>query len=146
MKTDCKVWLGLVCACSVSLAWARTGTVSVAKEGETFNVAFAAHANETNGLWVVFGSADRGEGTNGWEHVEFLGTVTPATNFWQYAVPTGWGDSVKAIRFILSEVPYDYDSTLDFLRSGDSATTGYGNKRIVLDDFDFNTKYRVGLK
>ena len=141
-----RITVGLLCACAASLVWARTGTVSVEKDGETFNVTFADHANETNGLWVVYGAADRGEGTNGWEHVEFLQTVYPETGSVTYPAPAGWGDTVKAIRFILSEVPYDYDYTLDFLRSGDSATTGYGNKRIVLDDFDFNTKYRVGLK
>lgn len=141
-----RLTVGLLCACAASLAWARTGTVSVEKDGETFNVTFANHANETNGLWVVYGAADRGEGTNGWEQVSFLGTVTPATNSWQYVVPAGWGDSVKAIRFILSEVPYDYDYTLDFLRSGSTATTGWGNRRIHLHDFPFNTKYRVGLK
>lgn len=130
-----------------TVAQARTATVEVAQNAETgaFTVTFANHASETNGLWVVYGATDRGEGTAGWEHAEFLQTVYPETESITYPAPAGWGDTVKAIRFVLSEVPYDYDYTLDFLRSGDTATTGYGNKRIVLNDFDFNTKYRVAL-
>lgn len=141
-----KMTVGLLCACAASLVWARTGTVSVEKDGETFNVMFANHVHETNGLWVVYGAADRGEGTNGWEHVEFLQTVYPETGSLTYPVPAGWGDTVKAIRFILSEVPYDYDYTLDFLRSGDTASSASTSRRILIDDFVFDTKYRVGLK
>ena len=141
-----KMTVGLLCACAVSLVWARTGTVSVEKDGETFNATFANHVHETNGLWVVYGAADRGEGTNGWEHVEFLQTVYPGTGAVTYPVPAGWGDTVKAIRFIMSEVPYDYDYTLDFLRSGDTASSASTSRRILIDDFVFDTKYRVGLK
>ena len=128
---------------------AHTGEIAVAHSQEKENtlvVSFSKHAHETNSLWVAYGNADRGEGTNGWQHVERVRTVLPADESVEYALPVGWGTTVKAIRFFLSEVPYDYDYTLDFLRSGDSATTGYGNKRIVLNDFAFNTKYRVGLK
>lgn len=128
---------------------AHTGEIAVASSPEKENtlvVSFSKHAHETNSLWVAYGNADRGEGTNGWQHVERVRTILPADESVEYALPVGWGTTVKAIRFFLSEVPYDYDYTLDFLRSGDSATTGYGNKRIVLNDFPFNTKYRVGLK
>lgn len=134
-----KMTVGLLCACAASLVWARTGTVSVEKDGETFNVTFANHASETNGLWVVYGAADRGEGTNGWEHVEFLQTVYPETGSVTYPVPAGWGDSVKAIRFILSEVPYDVDYTLTYLRNNKK-------NRIVLKDFIFKGSYRLVTK
>lgn len=134
-----RITVGLLCACATSLVWARTGTVSVEKDGETFNVTFANHANETNGLWVVYGAADRGEGTNGWEHVEFLQTVYPETGSVTYPVPAGWGDTVKAIRFILSEVPYDVDYTLTYLRNDQK-------NRIVLKDFIFKGSYRLVTK
>ena len=90
-------------------AGANTGTVTAELSGGTFNVAFANHAHETNSLWVVYDGFDYGSGTNGWGHVERLGTVYPETNTWTYAAPAGWGETVKALRFILSEVPYDYD-------------------------------------
>ena len=98
-------------AFALSSVFANTGTVTaeLSADGTAFNVTFANHANETNSLWVVYGASDRGEGTNGWEQVERLGTVYPSTASWEYAVPSGWGGAVKAIRFILSEVPYDYD-------------------------------------
>ena len=98
-----------VALAAVVAAYGNTGTVTAELSGDTFNVAFANHAHETNSLWVVYGTYDYGLGTNGWDHVERLGTVTPETNTWTYAAPAGWGETVKAVRFILSEVPYDYD-------------------------------------
>lgn len=118
---------------------AHTGTVtaSLSQDGTTFTATFANHASETNSLWVVYGASDMGEGTNGWAHVERLGTVTPETNSWIYAAPAGWGDTVKALRFVLSEVPYDYDYSLDFIRNQNY------KQRIVLSDFDLYMNYRV---
>ena len=101
-----------VAAIAAAAAYGNTGTVTVTLEEGAFNVSFASHAHETNSLWVVYDGFDYGPGTNGWGHVERLGTVTPETNTWTYAVPTGWGETVKAIRFILSEVPYDYGFAL----------------------------------
>ncbi|MBR1587122.1 MAG: hypothetical protein IJ658_02235, partial [Kiritimatiellae bacterium] len=135
----------ILAAASVAAAYGNTGAVSATLEGGAFNVSFANHAHETNSLWVVYGSFDYGLGTNGWAHVERLGTVTPETNTWTYAAPDGWGESVKAIRFILSEVPYDYDYTLGFLRSGKEGTNT-GGHRICLDDFTMRGSYCVCLK
>ena len=117
-------------------ACANTGTVTAELSGGMFNVAFANHAHETNSLWVVYDGFDYGPDTNGWGHVERLGTVTPETDAWTYPAPAGWGETVKAIRFILSEVPYDYDYSLDFLRSKKK-------ERICLADFDLYCSYRV---
>ena len=91
-------------------ASANVGTVAaeLSADGSAFNVTFANHAHETNSLWAVYGPADSGDCTNGWAHVERLGTVTPETNTWTYAAPEGWGDSVRAIRFVLSSDPFDY--------------------------------------
>ena len=134
-------------AFALSSVLANTGTVTaeLSADGTAFNVTFANHANETNSLWVVYGASDRGEGTNGWEQVERLGTVYPSTASWEYAVPSGWGGAVKAIRFILSEVPYDYDHSLDFIRSGTSGNAG-GQQRICLDDFTMKGSYCVRMK
>ena len=122
-------------------AEANTGTVAAALSADesTFNVSFANHAHETNSLWVVYGPGDSGTGTNGWAHVERLGMVMPETNTWTYAAPAGWGETVKAIRFILSEVPYDYDYSLDFIRSK-------SRERLVLGDFDFYMNYRLCMQ
>ena len=117
-------------------AYANTGTVTAELSGDTFNVAFANHAHETNSLWVVFDGFDYGPGTNGWGHVERLGTVYPETDTWTYAAPPGWGTRVKAVRFVLSEVPYDYDYSLDFLRTRKK-------ERICLSDFELHCSYRV---
>lgn len=123
-------------------ASANTATVAaeLSQDGTAFTATFAGHANETNSLWVVYGASDMGEGTNGWAHVERLGTVMPETNFWTYAAPAGWGDTMKAIRFVLSEVPYDYDYSLDFIRNANY------KQRIVLSDFDLYMNYRVCAK
>ena len=126
---------GLLAMSSLA-AFANTGTVTAELSGDTFNVSFANHAHETNSLWVVYDGFDYGPGTNGWGHVERLGTVTPETNTWTYAAPAGWGETVKSIRFILSEVPYDYDYSLDFLRSKKK-------ERICLADFDLYCSYRI---
>ena len=131
-------------------ALANTGTISVAESPEKANtlvVTFADHVHETNGLWVVYGATDRGAGTSGWTHAEFLQTVRPEDESVEYALPDGWGDGVKALRFLLSEVPYDYDYTLDFIRSGKSGTKN-GTQRLVLNDegFKFNMAYRVCAK
>ena len=132
------VVLGILVLASM-VAGANTGTVTATLVDGTFNVSFANHAHETNSLWVVYDSYDNGSGTNGWSHVERLGTVTPETNSWAYAAPAGWGTTVGAIRFILSEVPYDYDYSLDFIRSKTK-------ERIILDDFDLYMNYRVCLQ
>ena len=127
--------IGLLSMASVA-AFANTGTVTAELSGDTFNVSFDNHAHETNSLWVVYDGFDYGLGTNGWGHVERLGTVTPETNTWTYAAPEGWGETVKAIRFVLSEVPYDYDYSLDFVRSKKK-------ERICLADFDLYCSYRI---
>ena len=133
--------IGVICTCVASFAWARTGTVEVSQDSGSgaFTATFANHASETNGLWVVYGATDRGEGTNGWEHVEFLQTVYPETGSVTYPAPAGWGDTVKAIRFIMSEVPYDVDYTLTYLRNNKK-------NRIVLKDFIFTGSYRLVTK
>ena len=71
-------------------ACANTGTVTAELSGGMFNVAFANHAHETNSLWVVYDGFDYGPDTNGWGHVERLGTVTPETDAWTYPAPAGW--------------------------------------------------------
>ena len=133
-----------ICVCAGMAAGANTGTVMAELSGDesAFNVSFANHAHETNSLWVVYDGFDYGPGTNGWGHVERLGMVTPETNTWMYAVPAGWGETVRAIRFILSEVPYDYDYSLDFIRSGEEGTNA-GGQRICLDDFTLKCSYCV---
>ena len=125
-----------VAAIAVAAAYGNTGTVTASLEDGAFNVSFASHAHETNSLWVVYDGFDYGPGTNGWGHVERLGMVMPETDSWAYAVPAGWGETVKAIRFILSEVPYDYVYSLDFIKST-------GMERICLDDFTMNCAYRI---
>lgn len=130
--------LVLILAAASVAAYGNTGTVSATLEDGTFSVSFADHAHETNSLWAVYGPGDSGDGTNGWDHVERLGTVTPETNTWTYAAPEGWGDSVRAIRFVLSSDPFDYayDYRLDFIRS-------QKKERICLADFDLLCSYRI---
>lgn len=123
-----------------SAAPAATVAASLSQDGTAFTAAFANHASETNSLFVVYDASDKGAGTNGWAHVERLGTVTPETDSWTYPAPAGWGDSVKALRFVLSEVPYDYDYSLDFIRNADY------KQRIVLSDFDLYMNYRVCVR
>ncbi|MBR1588490.1 MAG: autotransporter-associated beta strand repeat-containing protein, partial [Kiritimatiellae bacterium] len=125
-----------VAAMAAAVAYGNTGTVTASLDGDAFTVSFENHAHETNSLWVVYDGFDYGPGTNGWAHVERLGTVTPETNAWTYAAPAGWGETVRAIRFILSEIPYDYDYSLDFIRSKKK-------ERICLADFDLHCSYRI---
>jgi len=106
-----------------SAAPAATVAASLSQDGTAFTAAFANHASETNSLFVVYDASDKGAGTNGWAHVERLGTVTPETDSWTYPAPAGWGDSVKALRFVLSEVPYDYDYSTTYT-AADQVPTG----------------------
>ena len=77
-ETSCRRTAGIFCCALLAAGLqANTGTVTAELSGDTFNVSFDNHAHETNSLWVVYGSFDYGLGTNGWDHVERLGTVTP---------------------------------------------------------------------
>ena len=142
---------GLMAMASVA-AFANTGTVTVELSGDesAFEVAFDNHAHETNSLWVVYGSYDYGLGTNGWDHVERLGTVTPETNTWTYATPSGWGDRVRAIRFILSEVPYDYDYSTAYTAADQIPVTGTSIGQCIRidndEDFTMDGSYRIYAK
>lgn len=132
---------------SAIVCGARTGGVSVTESGggsgPSLILSFTDHAHETNGLWVAFGSQDRGGTTNGWEYVAFLTTVYPETTSYEYQLPAGWGGvSFRAARFFLSEVPYaGIDYTTEYLFSGKgSSSTG---QFITLDDFTFYGTDRV---
>ncbi|MBR1836293.1 MAG: autotransporter-associated beta strand repeat-containing protein [Kiritimatiellae bacterium] len=103
---------------ALSCANDATVSASLSQDGTTFTAAFAGNANETNSLWVVYDATDKGSGTNGWAHVERLGTVLPGTATMTYPAPAGWGDTVKALRFVLSEVPYDYDYSTTYTAAG----------------------------
>lgn len=139
-----------VAAIAAAAAYGNTGTVTATLEDGTFNVSFANHAHETNSLWVVYGSYDYGLGTNGWDHVERLGTVTPETNTWTYAAPSGWGDRVRAIRFILSEVPYDYDYSTAYTAADQIPVTGTSIGQCICidndEDFTMDGSYRIYAK
>ncbi len=131
-------------------ALANTGTVTATLKDGTFNVAFDNHAHETNSLWVVYGTYDYGFGTNGWDHVERLGTITPETNSWTYAAPAGWGTKVSTIRFILSEVPYDYDYSTTYT-AADQVPAGSTSiaQCICIDNdenFTMDGSYRIYAK
>ena len=128
-----------------SFAHAASLTVNVAEDGGKFVVTLN-DLTATNSLWAAWDESDKGELPGNWANSERIRTVTPETGSVEYPLPTGWGENIKAIRFFLSEVPYDYDYTLDFLRSGDTAASGTTTRRILLNDFDFNVKYRVEVK
>lgn len=133
-------------------AWgAHTGTVEIAATNvvdgvaRSVTLAFANHANETNGLWVVYGREDAGETTNGWDVVRFLATVPPEMDSYDYTLPLGWGgEMAHAIRFILSEVPYLVDCTLTDLRS-DKASKNAA-QAVILDGFTLNGSDRVYVR
>ena len=146
LETICRAFRGACLAAAVAATQtadaARNATVaaSLSQDGTAFTASFAGHASETNSLWVVYGASDMGSGTNGWAHVERLGTVLPGTASWTCAAPAGWGDTVKALRFVLSEVPYDYDYSLSYVNNSAN------KQRIVLDDFEFYANYRVCMQ
>ena len=114
-----------------------TAPIIVRKDGDKFVVTLNG-VTATNSLWAAWDATDKGGSTNGWSNVVRVQTVTPETGSVEYDVPSG-GTDVKAIRFFLSEVPYDVDYTLAYLQNNK-------NNRICLDDFDFYGTYRVVMK
>ncbi len=128
-----------------SFAHAASLTVNLAEGGGKFVVTLN-DLTATNSLWAAWDESDKGEQPGDWANAERIQTVTPETGSVEYPLPAGWGENIKAIRFFLSEVPYDYDYTLDFLRSGTTATDGTTTRRILLNDFGFNVKYRVEVR
>ena len=82
-KSFSRFFFAVAAAASIVVS-ARGASVSAALDGDSFAVSFADHANVTNSLWVAYGPGDMGGGTNGWAHVERLGTVLPETDSWSY--------------------------------------------------------------
>lgn len=102
-------------------------------------------ANETNSLWVATDSEDRGDTTNGWAAVTRLATMKPSDAY-EYTLPAGWGTDVKAIRFFLSEVPYDVDYTIEYFAANDSRVRTKSPSKsqcIYIPDFKLNGDDRV---
>lgn len=130
---------------NASVVCAASLTVSLVEDGGKFVVTLN-DLTATNSLWVAWDESDKGEQPGDWANAERIQTVTPETGPVEYPLPTGWGENIRTIRFFLSEVPYDYDYTLDFLRSGTTATDGTTTRRILLNDFGFNVKYRVEVR
>ena len=130
---------------NASVVCAASLTVSLVEDGGKFVVTLN-DLTATNSLWVAWDESDKGEQPGDWDNAERIQTVTPETGSVEYPLPTGWGENIRTIRFFLSEVPYDYDYTLDFLRSGDTAASGTTTRRILLNDFGFNVKYRVEVR
>ena len=145
VKTGCRVLTAFLALGFASFAHAASLTVNLTEDGGKFVVTLS-DLTATNSLWAAWDESDKGEQPGDWANAERIQTVTPKTSSVEYPLPTGWGESVRGIRFFLSEVPYDYDYTLDFLRSGDKATSLLTNRRILLHDFVFNVKYRVEVK
>ena len=132
--------------CSTALA-AHTGTVDITSTNlvdgvaSSLTLSFSNHDHETNGLWVAFGQEDS-ETTNGWDVVRFLATVPPEMDSYTFTLPAGWGsETLRAVRFFLSEVPYEVDCTLTDLRSDKaSASVAQG---MILKDFTLTGSDRV---
>ena len=118
-----------------------TSTNLVGGVATSLTLSFGNHAHETNGLWVAYGQEDF-ETTNGWDCVRFLATVSPETDTYTFNLPAGWGcETLHAVRFFLSEVPYEVDCTLTDLRSDKaSASVAQG---MILKDFTLTGTDRV---
>ena len=141
-----KSLLGVAMACSTVQA-AHTGSFDITATNLVGGVAtsltlsFANHAHETNGLWVAYGQEDS-ETTNGWDCVRFLATVPPETDAYTFKLPAGWGsETLHAVRFFLSEVPYEVDCTLTDLRS--DKASGSVAQGMILKDFTLTGTDRV---
>ena len=138
------------CAVSVAEA-ARSARLSVVPSTEpgkenVLVVSCLNGANETNSLWVAADSEDRGDTTNGWASVTRLATMKPSDTC-EYTLPDGWGTDVKAIRFFLSEVPYDVDYTIEYFAADDPKVRrkegAAKSQCIYIPDFKLNGDDRV---
>ena len=122
-----------------------TAPIVVTKEASDFRATLSG-LTATNGLWVAYDATDKGGSTNGWAHVEFVQTVTPATGSVTYPIPDGWGTTFKAVRFFLSEVPYDVDYTIEYFAADDPDVRKKDPSKaqcIVIEDFHLNGDDRV---
>ncbi|MDO5320185.1 MAG: autotransporter-associated beta strand repeat-containing protein [bacterium] len=149
MNMALKYLSGVFCVAMVcsTVQAAHTGTIDIASTNLVGGVAsslalsFGNHAHETNGLWVAFGQAGS-ETTNGWDCVRFLATVPPAMDSYTFDLPAGWGsETLCAVRFFLSEVPYEVDCTLSDLRS--DKASGSVVQGMALKDFTLTGADRV---
>ncbi len=105
----------------------RTLGVAVGKDAQDRPVAdLAIGAGNVASLYVAYGAADGGFGTNGWDYVERVNGIAPLCDFvpaaatsFRYYLPQGWGSTVSYARFILYDglVGTPYDTQYECLRS-----------------------------
>ena len=70
---------------------------------QKLDLTFDAAENDRD-LYVAWGSAHGGNGTNGWEHVEVCATVAAKATEASYTLPENWGtDANRVIRFCFAE-------------------------------------------
>lgn len=105
----------------------------------SFELAFG-EGSAANALYVAYGPFDGGADPKAWQNLVKLADIQPRTSTYTAAAPTGWGTSVKALRFFMADVvelPYDY--ALEYIGTsglGEWGDTGYlptSNTKVELD-------------
>ena len=77
-------------------------TVSIASTSSSAaTLAFGPADGVTYTLYMAYGTTDGGTTLSGWDDTEEIGEIDPGDNDYECALPTGWGSSVKALRFFL---------------------------------------------
>lgn len=73
-------------------------------------------AASANKLYMVYGAADKGVTTEGWDHVVALADIAADETTRTVSVPEGWGTTVTAMRF-LAQRPIPGGSVVTYLSS-----------------------------
>ena len=141
----------LFVAVAALVAPVRAGAVEIASavvnrdaNGEVTSVTLDIRAGqgETAAIFRLSGAtAGEPKSTNGWEKVEWVGYCTASASR-TFAVPDGWGETAKAMSFILvdSEV-YSVCKSLKTPQEGTADTTPYVNTKVIPTD-----KTRIHIK
>lgn len=77
----------------------------------------AAGENETNRLFVVYGTVSGGDTPAAWEHLVELERVPPETTALTLPMPDGWETTYRALRCYLAPIDLPYDDAVEYLAS-----------------------------
>ena len=112
---------------------ARTVTAGEVKDGK-MTLSFGAGSSDLL-LFAVWGATDVGDafhlnagGENGWDGFAFVARVPAATTSYEYTLPSGWGSTVKYVRFFMTAVDEAPVASLASVSGTDGAAvldTGY---------------------
>lgn len=131
-----KKYVLLVVGCAVSAVFAaRTIEISLTSQ-TTVSLAFGPADGSAYQLYVGSGPKDSGGDVSDWQTFEKVDDIASDATGYDYTLPEGWGETVKAVRFFLVE-PLGRTITSEWWRITFTKNVYSGNNDIQLGDLRF---------